>query len=67
MLGVVLAAALTLLVVRLDPPDVAVEVREFTLGMGAVAALLRAADLSTGLGRRASGARATTQTGRPAR
>ncbi|GII26212.1 hypothetical protein [Planosporangium mesophilum] len=35
-----LAAALLLLAYRLDRPDVAVEVREFTIGMGAAAAAL---------------------------
>jgi hypothetical protein len=44
-LAAVLAAALLLVTFRLDRPDVAAGVREFTFGMGAAAGLLVAADV----------------------
>jgi hypothetical protein len=48
-LAAVLAVALLLVAFRLDRPDVAVGVREFTFGMGAAAGLLVAADVAARL------------------
>jgi hypothetical protein len=56
-LAVVLAAALLLVAVRLDRPDIAVSVREYTFGMGAAAGVLVIIDLVDRVTRRRSAER----------
>jgi Na+/proline symporter len=56
--AVVLGVALLLIVYRLDGTDVTVDVRSYTFGMCAVAALLVLGDVLAGLTRRASRRRA---------
>ena len=58
LLALVFGIALLLIVFRLDDPDVPIDVRSFTFGMGAVAALLVAGDTVIGLIRPAGRRRA---------